>query len=159
MATYEYTGRQYDFLALQNISAVRETQLELELAPKSGFSSVIAGPQKLAQRWLLEFLTERGSMPGLPERGTNFMTLVRQGRLRTEAAFIAAFNFAAYDARVNLGKEEDATWRNDERIGDVIVESVAFLPGFAQIRFIISSLAGPTRNILLPIPTIPQNVA
>jgi len=158
MALSDYANRKYDFLALQNISPKKETQLALELASPGQESQITTGPQKLAQRWLLEFLTETGSMPGLPTRGTNFMTLVRQGRLRSSPALLAAFNFAAYTARVNLGKEEDNTWPNDERIGSVTVLSIAYLPGYAQIKCSIASRAGTTRSIILPVPTLPQNL-
>ena len=158
MATTDYANRIYDFLALQNTSATKETQLGLELAVTGTPGQVTTGIQKLAQRWLLEFLTEVGSMPGLPTRGTNFMTLVRQGRLRSESAVLAAFTFAAYDARVNLRKEEDDTWPDDERIAEATVESIAFLPGYAQIRLKIISRAGTARAIILPIDTLPKNL-
>lgn len=158
MAIADYANRKYDFLALQNISAKKETQLALELASPGKSTQIATGPQKLVQRWLLEFLTELGSMPGLPKRGTDFMTQVRRGRLRTQAAVIAAFNFAAYAARTNLRNEEDDTWPDDERIGVVELQSVAFLPGYAQIRCSIASRAGSSRSIILPIPTLPQNL-
>lgn len=158
MALIDYANRKYDFLALQNVSPFRETQLGLRLATPTNSGQIAVGPQKLVQRWLLEFLTELGSMPGLPNRGTNFMTLVRQGRLRTEAAILAAFNFAAYDARVNLVKEEDDTWADDERIGSADLISIAFLPGYAQIKFNLLSRAGAARVIILPVATLPKNL-
>jgi hypothetical protein len=158
MALSDYKNRKYDFLALYNINRLKETQLDLELVKSGRAGHIATGPQKLVQRWLLEFLTERGSMPGLPNRGTDFMTLVRQGQLRTEAAVLAAFNFAAYDARVNLGKEENETWPNDERIGPVSVQSIAFLPGYAQIKFTIETRAGTARVIILPVATLPKNL-
>jgi hypothetical protein len=159
MAISDYKNRKYDFLALYNINLLKETKLDLELVKSGKPGQIATGPQKLAQRWLLEFLTERGSMPGLPDRGTDFMTLVRQGQLRTEAAVLAAFQFAAYDARVNLIREENETWPNDERIGPVTVQSIAFLPGYAQIKFIIESRAGAARVIILPVSTLPDNLA
>jgi hypothetical protein len=158
MALIDYANRKYDFLALQNIRPFNETLLGLELATPKNSGQIATGPQKLVQRWLLEFLTELGSMPGLPNRGTNFMTLVRQGRLRTETAVLSAFNFAAYDARVNLIKEEDDTWVDDERIGSADLLSIAFLPGYAQIKFTLSSRAGSTRAIILPVATLPKNL-
>ena len=158
MALIDYANRKYDFLALQNISPFRETQLGLRLTTPTNSGQIATGPQKLAQRWLLEFLTELGSMPGLPARGTNFMTLVRQGRLRTEAAILSAFNFAAYDARVNLVKEENDTWTDDERIGAVDLLAIAFLPGYAQIKFTLTSRAGAARVIILPVSTLPENL-
>jgi hypothetical protein len=158
MALTDYANRKYDFLALQNIRPFNKTRLGLELSAPGSGGQIATGSQKLAQRWLLEFLTEIGSMPGLPDRGTNFMTLIRQGRLRTEAAIVAAFNFAAYDARVNLIKEEDDTWADDERISGATLQAIAFLPGYAQIKFVLSSRAGDARVIILPVDTLPKNL-
>lgn len=159
MSLADYLNRRYDFLALQNVKAAGDNQLDLTLFTKDGEGQICVGVQKLAQRWLLEFLTERGSMPGLPNRGSDFMTLVRQGRLRTEAAIAAAFNFAAYDVRVALAKEEDATWPPDERINDATLLALAFLPSYANMRVEISSLAGTTRSIILPVTTLPQTIS
>lgn len=155
MSLVDYAGRSYDFLALQNIKARGDARLGLELAKQGDSTYICVGVQKLAQRWLLEFLTERGSMPGLPARGTDFMTRVRQGRIRTEAALRAAFAFAEYDARVNLQKEEEITWPDDERLAGVNLISVAFLPGYANLRVGIASRAGVLRDIILPIATLP----
>lgn len=153
-----YDNRVYDFLALQNVQASGEQLLGLELFTPTNSGQICAGVQKLAQRWLLEFLTENGSMPGRPDRGTRFMRLVRQGRLRTTPAIAAEFSFAAYEARINLQNEENATWPDDERLGDVRLTSLAFLPGYAKLYIQIVSRAGETRDVLLPISTLPKSV-
>ena len=159
MALADYNNRRYDFLALQNTPTTSgDSQLGLELLTSDTAGQICVGTQKLVQRWLLEFLTEKGSMPGLPDRGTNFMPLVLQGLLRTEAAIIGAFNFAAYTTRVNLTKEEDNTWPDDERIGEAGLYRIAFLPGYANIGIVISSRAGVDRGIILPVQTLPKNL-
>lgn len=159
MSLTDYLNRRYDFLALQNVKPVGDSRLGLELFTAEGDGQICVGIQKLTQRWLLEFLTERGSMPGLPDRGCDFMTLVRQGRLRTEAAITAAFNFAAYDVRIALSKEEDPAWPADERIGSAALLSLAFLPSYANMSVSISSLAGTSRSIILPVTTLPQTIS
>jgi hypothetical protein len=159
MSLADYAGRKYDFLALQNVNPVKESQLGTLLFSDDGTSTICVGVQKLAQRWLLEFLTESGSMPGLPTRGTDFMFLVRTGQLRTQVAISAAFNFAAYVARVNLNKEEDDTWPADERLADAQLLSIAFLPGYASIKIAIYSRAGVSRTIILPVTTLPQTIS
>lgn len=155
MSLADYAGRSYDFLALQNVKARGDSRLGLELAKQGDSTYICVGIQKLTQRWLLEFLTELGSMPGLPARGTDFMTRVRQGRIRTEAALRAAFAFAEYDARINLQKEEEITWPDDERLAGVDLLAVAFLPGYANLRVGITSRAGAARDIILPVATLP----
>jgi hypothetical protein len=69
MALIDYARRKYDFLSLQNVNTARETKLGLALYSEDTAGKLCVGIQKLAQRWLLEFLTEIGSMPGLPTRG------------------------------------------------------------------------------------------
>jgi hypothetical protein len=56
---------------------------------------LISGPAKVAQRWLLRFLTELGSMPLAPAEGCSFVTLLRQGVLESEMDVYAAFAAAA----------------------------------------------------------------
>jgi hypothetical protein len=158
MSIADYTNRRYDLLALQNVRPTGNNQLGLSLFDQSGISTICTGIQKLAQRWLLEFLTEQGSMPGLPNRGTNFARSIRNGQLRNEAAVIVAFNFAAYTTRINLISEENNTWPDDERIADAELLSISFLPSYAQIQVAIFSRAGTARKVILPIATLPQNI-
>jgi hypothetical protein len=158
MSIADYAGRKYDFLALRNVQPIGDAALGLELFNANTSGAIAVGGQKLAQRWLLEFLTEEGSMPALPSRGTDFMTKVRRGGLRTASDMRLAFNFASFTARLNLAKEEDDTWPSDERIDAAILDSVSFSPGFASLRVIIVSKAGAARSIILPIATLPQNI-
>jgi hypothetical protein len=154
MATYD--NRVYDFLALQNVKQSGDVQLGLELFTPTNSGLIATGVQKLAQRWLIEFLTEKGSLIGLPERGTTFMTLVKQGRLRTTATITAQFHFAAHAAGITLAAEENDTWAPDERIADVKLQSLAFLPGYAKLYVLVSSRAGDTREVIMPIATLPK---
>ena len=156
MATQD--NRVYDFLALQNVQQTGDAQLGLELFTPTNSGLICTGVQKLAQRWLIEFLTEKGSMAGLPSRGTTFMTLVRQGRLRTSATITAQFYFAAHTSRITLATEENDTWPADERIADVKLQSLAFLPGYAKLYVLVSSRAGETREVIMPISTLPKNL-
>jgi hypothetical protein len=158
MALNDYANRRYDFLALQNVKPTGDNQLGLLLFENDGTSKICVGVQKLAQRWLLEFLTEVGSMPGLPTRGTPFMTQVRTGRLRTTADVVAAFNSSAYTARVTLNKEEDDTWPDDERLSYARLLGVTFFPGYANIKVAIYSRSGNTRSVILPVATLPQTI-
>jgi hypothetical protein len=153
-----YANRAVDFLAAQNVQATGDNQLELALFSPTSSGYICAGVQKLAQRWLIEFMTEVGSMPGLPTRGTNFMTLVRSGSIRTTAAMTLNFNFAAVTAKTNLANEETNTWPDDERIAGVELLSLEFSPGSAKLYVIVYSRAGNAREVLLPVDTLSNNV-
>jgi hypothetical protein len=153
-----YANRAVDFLAAQNVKARGDNQLELALFSPSSSGYICAGVQKLAQRWLIEFMTETGSMPGLPGRGTDFMTRVRSGGVRTAATMTLYFNFAAVTAKTNLANEENDTWPDDERIAGVELLNLEFSPGSAKLYVIVYSRAGYAREVLLPVDTLPNNV-
>lgn len=158
MAIIDYKDRVYDYMAFQNVRASGDALLATELFNTATGGSVCTGAQKLAQRWALEFLTEVGSMPGLPRRGTTFMTAVRLGRLSTYTDVNTNFVFSSYTARLNLQQEEDDTWPDDERLASAELLSVEFAPGYASLSVAIISRAGNTRKVILPINTIPEKI-
>lgn len=134
MALIDYINRKYDYLALQNTTAPtvgrRDKKLGLELFNEKTSGAITTGIQKLAQRWLLEFMTEQGSMPGLPERGTNFMRAARTGQFSVPITVRAQFAAANLIVTRNLRNEETDDMPPDERFSDAELLNVAILPGF-----------------------------
>lgn len=169
MALADYVGRKYDYLALRNTTGPGERKLALELFDKTTSGQITTGVQKLAQRWLLEFLTERGTMIGRPTRGCEFMRLARQGRLRLPIDVRAAFSAADAVIRVNLLLEETADMPSDERFGSVELLNIGLLPGgavtqqsgtsavFLTLGVRIVSLAGTDRTVIFPIEILPRD--
>ncbi len=155
MALADYANRKYDYLAFRNVAALGDQQLGLALYDGDTSGQICVGIQKLAQRWALEFLTERGSMPGLPARGCAFMTLVRRGVLRTQADVISAFNTEDLYITRNLRNEEYDGMPLDEQFADAELTSVAILPGYMNLHVMITSRAGAARAVILPVETLP----
>lgn len=155
MSVRDYAQRKYDFLGLQVAKFDREARVSLALYSEDSSGQICAGIQKLAQRWTLEFLTERGSMPGLPLRGSAFMRQVRRGELRTQLDVTQGFNDAALRIRATLQAEEYAGMPDDERLDDVELMSVIIEPGYLNLRVMINSVAGTGRAVVLPIDTLP----
>lgn len=155
MSLQDYATRRYDLLAFEGVHPEKESRLNLLLFSNNNSGQICTGIQKLAQRWLLEFMTERGSMVGKPERGCEFMRLVRNGRLSTQTEVFYAFSYAETLVRRNLRDEETDDMPNDERIAGAEPISISFLPGYAQLRIAIQSLAGDTRELILPVSTLP----
>ena len=92
----DYLNRRFDVLALQGAQSRGEVLLNQSIFSTGNSGQICTGVQKLAQRWALEFLTIRGSMPfHMSERGSDFMTWLRHGRIRTEFDVTSYFNFAA----------------------------------------------------------------
>jgi hypothetical protein len=167
MALSDYINRKYDYLALQNTVGPGERKLGLELFNENTSGKITTGVQKLAQRWLLEFLTETGSIPALPDRGCLFMRQARTGRFRTPINIRSAFALADMNIRRNLQAEETSDMPDDERFADAELLNAAVLPGenvsqnsgttavFLTLGVKITSLAGDSREIILPINTLP----
>lgn len=169
MSLSDYANRQYDYLALQNTTGPGDRRLGLELFNKNTSGQITAGAQKLAQRWLLEFMTETGSMPGLPNRGSNFMRAARTGGFRTPINVRTEFALADMSIKKNLRAEETEDMPPDERFQSAEITNVAILPGFdvsqksgttavfLTLGVKITSLAGDAREVVLPIEILPRD--
>lgn len=169
MALSDYVNRQYDYLALQNTAPRGETRLGLELFNKNTSGQITTGIQKLVQRWLLEFMTETGSMPGLPTRGCNFMRAAQTGVFRTQINVRSEFSLADMRIRRNLQAEETDAMPNDERFDSAQITSISILPGFdvsqksgttaifLSLGVKIVSRAGDSRTVILPIEILPRD--
>lgn len=155
MSISAYANRKYDYLGLQNVKPQGEALLGLELFTPTNSGQICTGVQKLAQRWALEFLTEEGSMPGLPERGNEFMRLVRQGRIRSAPEVRGFFATSALRIDRNLRNEEYENMPADERFASAELLGVSFLPGYLSLTVEVVSRAGSARQVILPISVLP----
>jgi len=158
MSTAAYLNRRFDVLALHGALPVGKALLDRTLFSPAVGGEVCTGAQKLTQRWLLTFLTIRGSMTFAPERGTDFMLDVRRGGFRNEIDVILAFNIATVLVRQQLIAEEDATWHPEERYDKAELLRVILTGDTLAIYVRIWSLAGEAREIILPIATTPTKV-
>lgn len=148
----DYDGRTIDLLAFDGAVVTGESQLQMEfvLSQKSG--AVITGIEKLVQRFLIELLTEQGSLHYKPSRGTLFMTQIRSGMLRTSQDLFSQFSSAEVDIRNNLRQEEDVDKDpEDERYRSAELVSASLSGDTATLTIKISSVAGDTRQVIYPL--------
>ena len=167
MSLQDYAQRRYDYLALQNVKRKGDSLLGLALFNEDTSGKICVGVQKLAQRWLLEFLTEAGSMPGLPTRGCNFMTTARSGGFRTRLNVGSAFASADMLIRRNLLAEEYTEMPTDERFGSAALINFEILPTtnadqksgttaiYLNMSVKINSAAGTEYTVIFPVETLP----
>jgi len=153
----EYEGRTVDLLAYGGKKA-GSTLLTQQLARADAAGELCTGIQKLAQRWLLEFLTERASMRYLPERGCVFLTAARLGQLRTTADVQRLFYLSAKQIEVNIKSEEDDTMPDDERLGKVTLTGIGLGKDWLTLTIEIGSRAGTARKVILPLAVMPHPV-
>jgi hypothetical protein len=152
----DYVGRKIDILAFQGAEVGKETQLSMVLAAEGEGGLITTGIQKLAQRFLLEFLTELGSLPYDTGRGTSFMTELRLGRIRTTIEAEQEFFLATDLARINLVNEEPADMPDDEKFAAVVLQDpggLVIAGDKLTLRMILTSVAGDSRPIILPLRT------
>jgi hypothetical protein len=155
----DYVGRRIDVLAFQGATPSGNRLLTQALAVTGGGGNVCAGIQKLSQRFIVELLTERGSMPYAKQRGTDLITRARLGYLRTQLDVFAATSSAVFDAQQNLWNEESDNDPDDESFSSAEILSVSSLPGQAQIKLRVTSRAGTSREVLTPLPVTLQHHA
>jgi len=155
----DYIGRKFDLLALPGAKAVGDTLLRQELFGPNNAGGVCAGAQKLAQDWAIEFMLVRGSMPFDDARGNDFVRAARAGRLRTESEVVAAFIIAAMAVKETLLQRVPETTPDDERLASVQLLGVRIAAGELALHVAITSVAGDSRKIILPVTTVPANLA
>jgi len=150
----DYIGRRVDVLAFQGATATGSALLEQALLGSAG-ASICAGVQKLAQRWVIAFLQDKGSAVCDAGRGATFMPRAKAGLLRTELDVRQAFAIAAADVSTQLKEAEAEADPADERLDEAELLDIGLVLGGLTLSVRVTSLAGNSRTPLLPIPLSP----
>lgn len=149
----DYVGRTADVSLFQGVAAGRNNSLELALARDGEGGSLITGAAKLAQRFFLEFMTETGTIFGQPNRGCDFMRDVRQGRLRTTGEIEQAFYLAVDQIVDDLVADQEPGIPDDEAFAFVTLYGIVLGDQNLSINIAVNSVAGSSRDVILPIST------
>jgi hypothetical protein len=147
----DYAGRTYDVCVFQGQQPVGEALLDQTLVAEGGL--ICTGIVKAAQAFVLEFLTEKRSMPYLPARGCAFMTRLRSGYLRHESDVFASFALSSADVLDNLAADWTADTPADEKVVASTLTRVEIFPGYCKLWIRLATAAGADREVILPIPT------
>lgn len=171
MTVEQYINRQYDYQALRPIdNQLREQRVSLELFSPGNSGFILTGVRKLAQRWLLEFLTVDGSMSKLPDRGSLFMRSAFSGKFRSGLNVRHEFKRAATQIARNLQREETEDMPDDEKLESAELVDYTVAPStfvsetsgttivYLSLRIKINSTAGTNYETILPIPTTPKGL-
>lgn len=147
----QYQGRTTDYLAFDDAKAKGDALLTQTLVKFGQSGAVVTGIQKLVQRFLLELLTETGSLDYQPDRGCLFISQARAGLIRTSASLFSAFANAEVDIRNNLRNEDTFSDPDDERYqrATLVTASLSGDTAFLTIR--VLSVAGDSREIIYPL--------
>lgn len=152
----DYTGRSVDLLIFQGVAAVGKQPIEL------GFGTdgkICTGVQKVAQSWLVLFMTDRGTMLNKPTRGSTFFPDVRRGRIRVDSDVRSAFATAAEQVRRTMeldAAQASPALLDDERLDEAVLEDFTLekASSYLYLRIRIRSIAGDSRTVILPVPIV-----
>lgn len=150
--TADYTGRLVDLFIFQQAKLRGEQKLQLGFGTEG---QITTGIQKLAQTFTILFLTEIGSVPQMPARGTSFVTAVRQGRIIDESAVQAEFAVAVDQVRAILDLEAEATNPPpDETFASAVLERFVLdkVASNLILYVLLTSAAGTEHNLFIPLP-------
>lgn len=154
----DYIGRAYDLLALRGAQPIGEVLLTQALFDTQDAGQICTGAQKVAQRWVLRFLTISGSKRFAPLDGCNFMALVKQGALRTETDVFTQFSFAAMDVHQQLLAIETPEMHAEDRFASATLDSIVLSLTGISLHIVIRTLADTARAVILPIPILPNSL-
>lgn len=151
----DYVGRAVDVLAFDDAKLGGEALLTQALVKPGQSGALITGISKLAQRVLIELLTEKGSLYYDPARGTSLITAFRAGLIQTTQDLQSTFALAELDVRLNLGLEETTEDPDDERYASMELLSVSISQDTVSLSIKVNSLAGDSRVVIYPLRSTP----
>lgn len=150
----DYAGRVYDVAAFRGQKPSGDALLDQSLLDAESGGEICTGVQKVAQWFLIELLTVRGSVAYDPDRGTTFMQELLRGQLRSELDVHQAFSFAVGAIRMRAARLARASDPDDERFSGATLNSVLIGPGYVTLRIAVTTAAGAARKVILPIKTL-----
>lgn len=152
-----YSGRTFDVLALRSPSPT-----SLSLVSQSLFNDgldmggdVCTGIVKLAQWFLIQLLTPQGSKLYDPLDGTTFISKLIAGQLRTDTDVQMAFGFAVGQITTRARQLQTDATPLDEQFGTATLTQVQIAPGTLTLNITMTSQAGSSWTLIVPIPTVP----
>ncbi len=146
MSYEDYVGRTVDIALLSGDLSMYVPQT---LSIADGLA--VTGVRKLAQRFITRLLTSKGSIKFDADFGSEFMSALRSGQLRTDYDVKAIFSAAAADVETQLRVEETATMPEDEQYKSAELVSVSIGSAGARILVEIISQAENNYKIIVPI--------
>ena len=111
----------------------------------------VIGPVKVAQMFTSAFLTELGTNTYYPDYGTDFMTYLRNGLIRTDQEVVTYFNAGAAAALFYLGSTVTDDTPDDEILESARLDHFELEPPYLFLYVTLLTRAGIARDIVLPV--------
>lgn len=143
-------GRLIDVQFYQGPTGAGATLLQPALALPGSGGQVLAGVQKLVQRFLYLMFTAKGTIRYHPEVGCDFTTRIRQGFVRTPFDLLSLFSVSLVDISRQLKLIESSSDPDDERFASASVESATLTGDKATMTISLVTKAGTAVTFLAP---------
>lgn len=141
-----YKGRTIDVLIMNFSQPDNTGRVGLDFGTPT---KIVTGLQKLVQKWLILFLTHKGSVRSDPAFGTNFLKDVALSNANNIEALTNAFNEAAGEVESYLGQQSIAD--PDERLESAELISLTATEDSIKITLKINSQDPSTDAYITPI--------
>lgn len=143
----KYEAHTYDITLLHGATKNGEAPLTISLFnPDMG---VCCGIQKLIQNIVVLLLTEQGTVRFDPERGTTFLSSMRN--VSNEEDVEVAFRFAAVEIGSQIRDTETDDTPEDERFGLVELTDVEIFGDTVSMVIEVISASGTGAEVALPL--------
>lgn len=109
------------------------------------------GPTLLAQRFLIELMTDLDSALALPGRGTSWPASLRRRLFATEYDVLVAAAAAIHTATINIRGEEQPSDDPASRLRSAQVQRLTLLPGALVLSVTIRPQSGPAVTVTFPV--------
>lgn len=153
MSVIEFQGRTADLLIFHGrFPAATEQLIVVALVPDKTGGLLCTGIQKTAQRVLCVLCQKRGTVLYRDAEGTPFLVDMERGAWRTQADVFQSFTAAKLTLMRQLRAAEEETDPDDERVTDVVLESVSLDGDIVSLTFRLTTSAGDDYTFITPIP-------
>lgn len=151
----DYSGRVVDVVVFQGVlGGGARAELVQALATETSGGTICTGIQKLAQWYIITLCQDLGSVPYDPEQGSRLLASFSNGSIRTETDVYMAFGFAHAPVERYLQGLETDDMPDDERLASAELVRVTLEPGRVALTIRILSVAGTSREEILPIEVV-----
>lgn len=149
----DYVDRTIDISCFHGAGYGTDKQVDQAIAQPGEGGEVLTGIFKLAQRFLMLLLMDKGSQQYNENAGCAFMQDARRGGWRTSTDVLQSFSFAMVDVKRQLRALQLPTDPLDEQFNSVTVLSIVLTsPDYVILRLALISQAGTKRAFIAPIP-------
>lgn len=136
---------------IKSFHVLPDGQIVQALADETTSGEVVSGATKLAQKFFILLLTRKGSVPYLPNQGTNFLNRFASGMISNEADLFVNFAAALIDLGPQLKSVQAVSDPPAEKYVKAVAEQIFISPDQVEMRIRIDSEQGEGITILLPL--------